>query len=428
MHPDRALEPGWKAAAECNPARRGVPDSRPAAMFCRELGGKCASPRTACVRLCTRVITGRCEPAEPSVAALPSRARRRGDAGCGPDRPETLSFATPWPHRDRVAIVPGWRVTLSIAAAPTHNADAFLPRLNAVAADIEALLDRLLAARSRSTARSPGRRGCSTPCAMRASAAASACGPFWWWRPPPCSTCRASAPSWSGRRSNACTAIRWPMTICPPWTMTRCGAASRPPTRQFDEATAILAGDGLLTYAFDILARAETHPNACGAGGAGAGAGARLRSRRHGGRPDARSRGGRPVRRRRSRSTTPRSTTLQAMKTGALLRFGCIAGALLGEANGAQHEALDRYGSALGRAFQIADDLLDVEGDAAMVGQVDRQGCGRRKGDPGGHARARARQGAARGPGRRGGGRARAFGAGAALLKAAARFVAERRA
>jgi farnesyl diphosphate synthase len=58
------------------------------------------------------------------------------------------------------------------------------------------------------------------------------------------------------------------------------------------------------------------------------------------------------------------------MKTGALLRFGCIAGALLGEASAAEYEALDRYGAALGRAFQIADDLLDVEGDAATVGKA----------------------------------------------------------
>ena len=64
-----------------------------------------------------------------------------------------------------------------------------------------------------------------------------------------------------------------------------------------------------------------------------------------------------------------RVSTLQAMKTGALLRYACVAGAILGEANGTQHAALDRYGSVLGRAFQIADDLLDAEGDAAVVGK-----------------------------------------------------------
>jgi farnesyl diphosphate synthase len=57
------------------------------------------------------------------------------------------------------------------------------------------------------------------------------------------------------------------------------------------------------------------------------------------------------------------------MKTGALLRFACRAGAILGEADAPARRALDRYGAALGQAFQIADDLLDVEGDAATIGK-----------------------------------------------------------
>jgi farnesyl diphosphate synthase len=61
--------------------------------------------------------------------------------------------------------------------------------------------------------------------------------------------------------------------------------------------------------------------------------------------------------------------TLQAMKTGALLKFACRAGGILGQANGGKREALERYGSAVGQAFQIADDLLDVEGDPALVGK-----------------------------------------------------------
>jgi farnesyl diphosphate synthase len=61
--------------------------------------------------------------------------------------------------------------------------------------------------------------------------------------------------------------------------------------------------------------------------------------------------------------------TLQAMKTGALIRFGAVAGAILGQADEAQLKALDRYGAAVGQAFQIADDLLDIEGDAATVGK-----------------------------------------------------------
>ena len=61
--------------------------------------------------------------------------------------------------------------------------------------------------------------------------------------------------------------------------------------------------------------------------------------------------------------------TLQAMKTGALLRFACLAGGVLGLATPQQRKALERYGAAVGQAFQIADDLLDVEGDTALVGK-----------------------------------------------------------
>ena len=61
--------------------------------------------------------------------------------------------------------------------------------------------------------------------------------------------------------------------------------------------------------------------------------------------------------------------TLQAMKTGALLRFACQAGGILAAAARPQRDALDRYGSAVGQAFQIADDLLDLEGDPALVGK-----------------------------------------------------------
>jgi len=57
------------------------------------------------------------------------------------------------------------------------------------------------------------------------------------------------------------------------------------------------------------------------------------------------------------------------MKTGALLRFACEAGAILGTATPLQRKALERYGSAVGQAFQIADDLLDLEGDPALVGK-----------------------------------------------------------
>jgi farnesyl diphosphate synthase len=140
--------------------------------------------------------------------------------------------------------------------------------------------------------------------------------------------------------------------------------------KKFDEATAILAGDGLLTLAFDILARPEVHPSAevrsalvlelARAAGLGGMVGGQMLDLAAEGRFDGtvKKLGAADVK------------LLQSMKTGALLRYGCLAGAMLGEASVTQREALDRYGSVLGEAFQIADDLLDVEGDAATVGKA----------------------------------------------------------
>ena len=140
--------------------------------------------------------------------------------------------------------------------------------------------------------------------------------------------------------------------------------------KAYDDATAILAGDGLLTLAFDIMARPETHPNAsvrvalvsalARASGLGGMVGGQMLDLAAEGRFD----GGQP-----QRLAEREVATLQAMKTGALLKFACRAGGILGQANAAQHDALDRYGSAVGQAFQIADDLLDVEGDPALVGK-----------------------------------------------------------
>src|SRR6202521_5425989 len=140
--------------------------------------------------------------------------------------------------------------------------------------------------------------------------------------------------------------------------------------KAFDEATAILAGDSLLTFAFDILSRPETHPNPAvriglvaalaRASGLVGMTGAQMLDLAAEGRfADARH-----------ALNEVEITTLQAMKTGALLRFACIAGALLGEATGLKYAALDRFGAAIGQAFQIADDLLDVEGDAATLGKA----------------------------------------------------------
>ena len=139
----------------------------------------------------------------------------------------------------------------------------------------------------------------------------------------------------------------------------------RPSTHKaFDEATAILAGDGLLTLAFEILALPETHGDAsvrgelvlelARAAGAQGMAGGQMLDLAAAGRT----------------LTAAEVTQLQAMKTGALIRFACVAGAILGQASPQGRSALDTYGRALGAAFQIADDLLDVEGDAAETGKA----------------------------------------------------------
>ena len=118
---------------------------------------------------------------------------------------------------------------------------------------------------------------------------------------------------------------------------------------------------------------------------------------------------------------------LQQMKTGALLRYGCIAGAILGQSSRKEYQALDDYGRALGEAFQIADDLLDVEGDAAALGKQTGQDAALGKttfvtqlGIDGAKQRVRdllARADSA----------LSIFGAKGDVLRAAARFVAERK-
>ena len=145
----------------------------------------------------------------------------------------------------------------------------------------------------------------------------------------------------------------------------------RPTTHKaFDEATAVLVGDGLLTFAFDILSRPDTHPDAevrlelvtalARAAGLGGMVGGQMLDLAAEGRFEGNPRA----------LAEQEVKTLQAMKTGALLRFACVAGAILGKADPRQRSALEHYGSAVGEAFQIADDLLDLEGDPATVGKA----------------------------------------------------------
>jgi farnesyl diphosphate synthase len=140
----------------------------------------------------------------------------------------------------------------------------------------------------------------------------------------------------------------------------------RPTTHKaFDEATAILAGDGLLTYAFDVVADPRTHQDA---GVRAALVLALARAAGLGGMV-----GGQALDLAAETAATPltleATLQMQAMKTGALLRFAVDAGGILGGASISQARALTRYGEALGAAFQIADDILDAEGDSAALGK-----------------------------------------------------------
>lgn len=141
----------------------------------------------------------------------------------------------------------------------------------------------------------------------------------------------------------------------------------------FDEATAILAGDALLTLAFGILGAEETHADgavraalvsglaeAAGAGGMVGGQMLDLAFEREAPSDDG-------------------IALMQAMKTGALFRFAARAGGLLGGAEDTDLARLDAYATALGRAFQITDDLLDARGDAETMGKAAGKDAGRGK-------------------------------------------------
>jgi len=141
----------------------------------------------------------------------------------------------------------------------------------------------------------------------------------------------------------------------------------------FDEATAILAGDALLTMAFAILADRRTAPRAstrsklvaalAEAAGLDGMVGGQMLDLAAEGRF---SKNGRPP-----RQGLSSIRHLQALKTGALIRFAAEAGGLLAApVPMAERRALKSYGEALGFAFQIRDDLLDIEGEAAVVGKA----------------------------------------------------------
>lgn len=142
--------------------------------------------------------------------------------------------------------------------------------------------------------------------------------------------------------------------------------------KAYDEATAILAGDGLLTLAFDVIADPRTHPDgqtraaitlqlarSLGAGGMVGGQMLDLAAEgRFAGDGAPGKLGEAEIRR------------MQAMKTGALLAGSVLIGARLGQANPSRMAALECYGKALGAAFQVADDILDIEASPEQMGKA----------------------------------------------------------
>ena len=136
--------------------------------------------------------------------------------------------------------------------------------------------------------------------------------------------------------------------------------------KQFDEATAILAGDGLLTYAFEILANApnvsdsiKTKLTSLLANRAGAFCGMVA-----GQMLDLLAE---------ANSQMADDTTIkhiEEMKTGCLLAYACQAGAILGQADEKAYNAITRYARCIGIAFQITDDILDVIGDSQKMGKT----------------------------------------------------------
>ena len=134
--------------------------------------------------------------------------------------------------------------------------------------------------------------------------------------------------------------------------------------KAYDEALAVLAGDGLLTHSFELLARKDVHSDPkvrlalisdlAKAGGT------------HG------MIGGQVIDISVSESERDEVliTQLQNLKTGALIEYAVTAGATLAGASAQQHKALQNYARDMGLAFQIKDDILDVEGDADIVGKA----------------------------------------------------------
>lgn len=139
--------------------------------------------------------------------------------------------------------------------------------------------------------------------------------------------------------------------------------------RQYDEATAILAGDALLTRAFGVIASADTlfEPSIrcqlCAELAKASGAFGGMIS---GQMLDILAETTETM-------TVPEMSRLQEMKTGRLFGFACDAGAIMGKASHECRQALKSYARDIGLAFQIADDILDVEGTEGEMGKAVRK-------------------------------------------------------
>ncbi len=191
--------------------------------------------------------------------------------------------------------------------------------------------------------------------------------------------------------------------------------------KAFDEATAILAGDGLLTEAFAILASPQCHAVAevrselvaglaAAAGAAGMVGGQMIDL--------SPQRGGLDLEGIRQ---------LQSLKTGALIAFSCEAGAVLGGADPAARVALLAFAADLGLAFQIADDLLDVLSSPQEVGKPTGQDAAMEKATFIGHLGVEGAQTEAQRLVERARARLDLFGQKADLLRDVAEFVVARR-
>ena len=190
---------------------------------------------------------------------------------------------------------------------------------------------------------------------------------------------------------------------------------------EYDEATAILAGDALLTRAFEVLADEETNfaptiradlvtalAKSAGLSGMVGGQMIDLAAEN-------------------SRLTLEEITRLQRMKTGALIAASCEMGAIMGQATDEARYSLNQYANDIGLAFQIVDDLLDVTGNELEVGKKIQKDAGAGKATFVSLMGLEAAQQKAQELSLQAQGRIGSFGSKAAPLKALAKFIVNRR-